>query len=112
MITLNWCRWSLLALLAVQLAWFGWLHPPQHMATLAAVLITAGPLLLLLPFAWTLKPRALVVTGLVLLLYFLVGVTEALANPEVRALALAQVVLVLGYFTGLAVIRRQKPPAG
>lgn len=112
MISLAWCRWSLLTLIVLQLAWFGWLQPPQHISMLAAVVIAAGPLLVLLPFAWTLKPRALVVTGLVLLLYFSIGVMEAWANPSVRALALAQVILVLAYFTGLATIRRKKPPAG
>ena len=104
------CRWSLLALIALQLVWFGWLHPPQHFSMAAALALTAGPLIILLPFVWRLQPRPLVVAGLVLLIYFSAGVMEAWANPGVRAPALVQVALVLVYFTALATIRRRRRP--
>ncbi|MFW5816573.1 MAG: DUF2069 domain-containing protein [Wenzhouxiangella sp.] len=107
MIRLSWCRWSLLGLVLVQLAWFGWLLPPEGSARGAALLLAAGPLALALPMVWRLKPRALVLTGLLLLIYFSIGVMEAWASPAARAPALAQIALVLVYFTGLATIRRQ-----
>ncbi len=107
MIRLAWCRWSLLALIPVQLAWFGWLQPPHILPVGLALALSVVPLLLVLPFAWRLKPRGLVIAGLVLLVYFAIGVTEAWANPAVRALALVQVGLVVIYFTALATIRRQ-----
>lgn len=111
MIRLSWCRWSLLALVVLQLAWFGWLHPPRQVALPAVLALTAGPLLLALALAWSLRPRPLVIAGLVLLVYFSVGVMEAWANPSVRGLALLQVGLVLVYFTALATIRRSRPAA-
>lgn len=110
--TLALCRWSLLALIVLQLAWFGWLHPPQQISMAAALMLSMGPLVLVLPFAWSLKPKPLVVAGLVLLVYFSVGVMEAWANPTVRAPALVQVGLILIYFTALATIRRRRSQAG
>lgn len=108
---LIWCRWSLLGLLALQLVWFGWLHPSPSLSTAVVIGLTAGPLLLALMLAWQLRARALVIAGLVLLIYFAVGVMEAWANPSVRWLALLQVALVLVYFTALATIRRTRPAA-
>lgn len=112
MIRLSWCRWSLVGLLLLQLAWFGWLVPPEGSARIVALLLAAGPLALALPYAWSLRPRSLVVTGLLLLIYFSIGVMEAWASPALRAPALAQIVLVLAYFTGLATIRRQPARSG
>lgn len=111
MIRLSWCRWALLGLVLLQVAWFAWLHPPQQLALPVAVLLAAGPLLLALLFAWSLRPRPLVIAGLVLLVYFSIGVMEAWANPPVRGLALLQVGLVLIYFMALATIRRAAPAA-
>jgi len=110
MTRLNLCRWSLLGLIAVQIVWFGWMVPMDGSTRLIALALSAGPLIVALPFVWRLTARALVVTGLVLLVYFLVGVSEAWANPAVRAPAVFQVSLILAYFTGLATIRR-RPPA-
>lgn len=112
MIRLAWCRWSLLALIPVQLAWYGWLNPPQILPLGVALASSVLPLLLVLPLAWRLQPRGLVIAGLVLLIYFALGVTEAWANPEVRAIALVQVALVVIYFTALAGIRRAPKPSG
>lgn len=111
MIRLSWCRWSLLGLIVLQVAWFAWLHPSPQLAMPVVLVLTAGPLLLALPFIWSLRPRPLVIAGLVLLIYFSVGVMEAWANPAVRGLALLQTALVLAYFTGLATIRRNPAAA-
>lgn len=112
MIRLSWCRWSLVALIPVQLAWFGWLNPPQILPLGFALALSVLPLLLVLPLAWRLRPRGLVIAGLVLLVYFAVGVTEAWADPAARAPALAQVALVVIYFTALATIRRGPKSSG
>lgn len=111
MIRLSWCRWSLLALVPVQLAWFLWLNPPQVLPLGLVLALSVLPLLIVLPLAWTLKPRGLVVAGLVLLVYFSVGVMEAWTRPDVRAIALVQVVLVSIYFIALATIRRRSSRA-
>ncbi len=108
MTRLNLCRWSLIGLIAVQIVWFGWMVPMNPETRAMVLALSAGPLLLALPFVWRLTPRPLVVTGLMLLIYFLVGVTEAWANPAARAPAVFQVSLILAYFTGLATIRRRR----
>ncbi|MGY6553465.1 MAG: DUF2069 domain-containing protein [Wenzhouxiangella sp.] len=113
MIRLSWCRWSLLALIPLQLVWYGWLNPPEIVPLSLGLALSAGPLLISLVLAWPLKPRGLVIAGLVLLIYFVIGVTEAWVRTDVlRAVALAQVVLVSLYFTALATIRRQAAKAG
>lgn len=106
-IRLSWCRWSLLALIPLQLVWYGWLNPPEIVPMGMALALSAGPLLIALLLAWSLKPRGLVIAGLVLLIYFVIGVTEAWVRPDLRAVALAQVLLVTLYFTTLATVRRQ-----
>lgn len=112
MIPLSWCRWSLLALIAVQLLWFGWLKPPEIVPLSLALALSVLPLLISLALAWTLKPHGLIISGLILLIYFSIGVTEAWAGSELRAIALAQVVLVVVYFTALAMARRRQRQAG
>jgi uncharacterized membrane protein len=109
MTRLNLCRWSLIGLIVVQAVWFGWMVPMEDSTRMIVLALAAGPLMVALPFVWRLTPRALVVTGLMLLVYFLVGVSEAWANPAVRAPAVFQVFLILAYFTGLATIRRRSP---
>lgn len=112
MIRLSWCRWSLLALIPLQLVWYGWLKPPEIVPVSLALGVSVGPLLISLLLAWPLKPRGLVIAGLVLLIYFVIGVTEAWVQTDLRAVALVQVVLVSLYFTALATIRRQAAKAG
>jgi len=108
MIQLTFCRWSLIGLIIIQLAWFGWMIPMDASTRLAAVALSTLPLLIALPLIWSLQPRPLVITGLVLLVYFSIGVSEAWANPAARLPAVFQVAMVLAYFTGLATIRRQR----
>ena len=107
MIQLSLCRWSVAGLIVIQLFWFGWMIPMEPGTRVAALTLSAGPLLIALPLIWTLKPRPLVITGLMLLIYFLIGVSEAWANPAARVPAVFQTALVLAYFTALATIRRQ-----
>jgi uncharacterized membrane protein len=110
MIQLSLCRWSLIGLIIIQFLWFGWMIPMEPSTRLAALAVSALPLLVALPLIWSLKPRPLVVTGLLLLVYFSIGVSEAWANPAARLPAVFQVVMVLAFFTGLATIRRQRSP--
>ncbi len=111
MIQLSLCRWSLLGLIIIQFLWFGWIIPMEPSTRVAALAIAATPLVIALPLIWSLKPKPLVITGLVLLLYFSVGISEAFANPAARLPAVFQVAMVLAYFTGLATIRRQRSPS-
>lgn len=68
------------ALIALQLAWHGWLVPPERMPTWLVLAFTTVPLLL--PF--TALPdlrRALLWTGILALFYFCHGVAEAWSAP-------------------------------
>ncbi|MEE4296611.1 MAG: DUF2069 domain-containing protein [Wenzhouxiangella sp.] len=108
MIQLSLCRWSLIGLIIIQLMWFGFMVPMDTPARLAALGVSTVPLLIALPLIWSLQPRPLVITGLLLLFYFSIGISEAWANPDARLPAVFQVAMVLAYFTGLATIRRQR----
>lgn len=105
------CRWTLLGLIVLQPLWFFWLAPPELVPGWMAVTIMGLPLLAALPFVWRLGKEALVVVGCVLLAHFCLAVSEAWANPAARVPAVAQVVLIVIYFTAMSSIRfgRKKP---
>ncbi|MDT8437529.1 MAG: DUF2069 domain-containing protein [Wenzhouxiangellaceae bacterium] len=101
MITLAWTRWLWLALIALQLAWFGVLVPPQQIPIAVMLAVTVIPLLLPVWWVWRLRTGGLVIGGLLLLLYFCLAVAEAWVNPDARAAALVQIVLITLFFVGL-----------
>lgn len=86
------------ALLLLQLAWHGWLFPPQVMPTWLVLALTVLPLLL--PLTALHHPRrALLWAGILSLFYFCHGVAEAWSAPDVRALAWLEIgltVLLIG----------------
>lgn len=106
MITIHWCRWSYLALIALQVVWFGWLHPPTFWSTAVVLAIMLVPLLTVAIGVWRLSMRAMVVAGFILLFYFSYAVSEAYAAPQVRTLALIQIGLISLYFWALLSVRR------
>ncbi|OOG48804.1 hypothetical protein B0E52_01975 [Rhodanobacter sp. C06] len=82
------------ALVALQLAWHGWLLPPQRMPVALVLALTLVPLLL--PLAALRQPRrALLWVGILALFYFCHGVAEAWSAPLERALAIIEIVLTL-----------------
>ena len=99
------CRWTLLGLVVLQPAWFGWLAPPELVPAWMAIAVMGLPLLLLLPFVWRLNKEALVIAGCVLLVHFCLAVSEAWANPAARVPAVIQVVLIGIYFTAMSSVR-------
>ena len=106
MITIGWCRWSYLALIALQVVWFGWLYPPTFWSTAMVLAIMLIPLLTVAIGVWRLNMRAMVVAGFILLFYFSYAVAEAYATPQVRTLALTQIGLISLYFWALLSVRR------
>ena len=106
MITIGWCRWSYLALIALQVIWFGWLYPPTFWSTAVVLAIMLIPLLTVAIGVWRLNMRAMVVAGFILLFYFSYAVAEAYATPQVRTLALTQIGLISLYFWALLSVRR------
>jgi len=106
MISLNWCKWSLLGLLILQPLWFLILSPPEALPLAFVLIVTITPLALLLPGCWLLKTRSLVIAGSLLIVYFSIGVMEAWASSEDILPGSAQAVLCVTFFMGLATIRR------
>ena len=94
--------------LAWQVIWLGLLPRPggPHMVWLAA--IACLPLLLPLTGVLRLRQRSLVWGGLVLLLYFIIGVMEAWSNPPQRLAALVQVMLAVFYFVAIKIHSRRR----
>jgi uncharacterized membrane protein len=109
LISLNWCRWSLLGLLLLQPIWFLVLSPPEALPLTFVLCTTILPLALLLPGCWRLKTRSLVIAGSLLIVYFSIGVMEAWASSADVLPGTLQAILCVTFFMGLATIRR--PPA-
>ncbi len=83
------------ALIALELAWYGWLAPPAQVPAAAAMAIAAVPLALPLLLLRGRPLRALLLAALVSLAYFCHGVMEAWAAPQIRSLAIVEIVLTL-----------------
>lgn len=106
MISLHWCKWSLLGLLILQPLWFIVLSPPEALPQAFVLIVTMTPLLLLLPGCWQLKTRSLVIAGSLLIIYFSIGVMEAWASRADVLPGTLQAILCVTFFMGLATIRR------
>lgn len=85
----------------LQIVWHALLHPPQSLPLTLVLGIALLPLLALLPAAWHSGRRALLVGGIVSLIYFSHGVMEFWSNPPVRALAGAEISFALLAIFGL-----------
>jgi uncharacterized membrane protein len=111
-------RWTVLgvfALVALQFLWHGWLAPPRGPGWVLAA-IASLPLLAALALYLPRGRGAAVASGMVALLYFAHGVTEAWADPEVRTLALLEAglatwVVFCSSWDGLRARLARKPPA-
>lgn len=102
-------RIAWLALIGLQLAWFGWLAPAESLGRLGGTLFAVVPLLLPLWWIMRLDRDGLVIGGMILLGYFCFAVVEAWVAPSVRWLALVQIALITAYFIALLAIRRRRP---
>ncbi len=104
-----WLAALLAALILLHLLWHAWL---QDLPDALVVPITALFLLPLLACAlglWRNPRHAAVWIGLVILIYFCHGVTEAWSNPSVRPLALIEVALTIAYIAILGAGRKRRP---
>ena len=102
-------RGAWLALIGLQLVWFGWLAPSESLGRLGGTVFALVPLML--PLWWVLRLGwdGLVIGGMILLGYFCFAVVEAWVDPSVRWLAVAQIALIVVYFVAMLAIRRQRP---
>ncbi|MCX7513897.1 DUF2069 domain-containing protein [Frateuria sp. STR12] len=96
------------ALIALQLAWHGWLAQPEHMPVWLVLATTVVPLLLPLTALPDLR-RALLWVGILSLFYFCHGVAEAWSAPEQKWLALAEIGLTLLLIMALGAGVKRKP---
>ena len=86
-------------LLLSLLAWYGWRFPSPTLGQwLTAIFVL--PLLAPLPGLLRGKPYTHAWTSLLSLVYILLGMTEALANPGERSYALAALLASLALFSG------------
>jgi len=97
--------WAILTLL--QVAWHGWLYPPQSMPTGVLLGITVIPLVLPLLALRDVR-RALLWVGILSLFYFCHGVSEAWSAPGERWLAWLEILLTLTLIGTLGLGVRRK----
>lgn len=86
-----------LGTLAWQLIWHGLLPPPWGSQNLWLSLFACLPLLIPLAGLARNHYRSMIWAGLLLMLYFTIGVMEAWSNPPQRLPALVQVSLAVFY---------------
>ena len=110
MTALRAARWIYLALILLQLVWHGLLPPPQGNGNWALAALATVPLLLPLRGLWAGSLRSMTWAGYLSMLYLVVGVMEAWANPPQRAAALLQVALVSGLVGSFLVFSRGRRP--
>jgi uncharacterized membrane protein len=92
-------RWSWLGLILLQPAWFAVL--PAGAGSWALAAAATLPLLLPLRGVWRGSLRSMTWAGYLAMLYLVIGVMEAWANPPQRLPALLQITLV-ALFVGSA----------
>jgi uncharacterized membrane protein len=99
-------------IMALLLAWYGWLAPPSLVPAQLALVALGLPLFA--PLRGLLHARRYTVAWslYLCLLYFTHGIVEAYSDAEARCLALTEVALSLCWLlAGIAFIRASKPIA-
>lgn len=90
-------RWTWLGLVILQPVWLGLLPPPAGPGSWVLAALATVPLLLPMRGVWRGSLRALTWAGYLAMLYLVIGVVEAWANPPQRLAALLQIVLVAAF---------------
>ena len=102
-------RGSYLALIALQPTWHALLPPPGGAGNGWLALVATVPLLLPLKGLLAGSLRSMTWAGYLAMVYLVIGVMEAWANPAQRIPALAQVVLVAVFVGSLLLFSRSVP---
>ena len=110
MISAQIARWSWLGLVALQPLWHALLPAPLGAQNWPLAAVATLPLLLPLRGVWRASLRSITWAGYLSMLYLVVGVMEAWANPAQRFAALLQAALV-GLFVVSAVAYSRSVPA-
>ncbi|MGH8190815.1 MAG: DUF2069 domain-containing protein [Rhodanobacteraceae bacterium] len=89
---IGFAAWATLAVL--QVVWHGWWLPPHGVPVAVVLAIALLPLAVPLVY-WHNPARALIVAGMISLLYFCHGVAEAWAAPAERPFAWIEITLAV-----------------
>jgi uncharacterized membrane protein len=98
---------SLVALIALLMAWVIWLAPPPASLVAPLLLLLVGPLALALRGVLHARRYTLAWTTLLILFYFVHGVAYAAGTGVSRWLGAAEIVLALIYFASAASFMRR-----
>ncbi len=104
-------RASYIALIALQTAWHALLPTPAGNGSWLLAGAATLPLLLPARGVWQGSLRSMTWAGYLVMLYLVIGVMEAWANPGQRAPALLQVLLVAVFVGSVLAYSRRKAPA-
>ena len=102
----RWVSGLYLALIALQIVWHALLPPPHGSGNWILAAVAVVPLLLPLKGVLQGSLRSMTWAGYLVMLYLIVGIMEAWANPPQRAAALIQVLLVACFIGCLLVFSR------
>ena len=91
------------------LLWYSWLAPSSRLPIALTLIVVVGPLLLPLRGLLAGSLRSMTWAGYLVMLYLVVGVMEAWANPPQRIPALIQVGLVVVFIGGVLAFSRRVP---
>ncbi len=91
---------SYFGLLALLIAWLGWISPPRGLPISIALFFMTVPLLFPLRGILYGRPYTFAWASFLALFYFIHGVVEAYSSPEDRYLALLEIVLSLAFYSG------------
>lgn len=95
-------------LIALILAWQGWISPPKALPVSVALFLLLVPLLF--PLRGILYGRAYTFAwaSFLSMLYFMHGIVEAYSTPEDRWLAILEVILSIAFYTGSMLYARYR----
>ena len=106
MTALHTVRASYLALVLLQPLWHLLLPQPVGNCSWLLASIATVPLLLPVRGVWRASLRSITWAGYLSMVYLIIGVMEAWANPPQRAIALSQTVLVCVFVGGALALSR------
>jgi len=97
---------SVLALIVLLGAWYGWLSPPTRIPVIPVLIIIVAPLLIPLPGLLFRRTYTYQWSIFLALAYFTHGVVETFGAPADRGYAVLEIVLTLSWFLAAIVFVR------